>query len=100
MGETKRLFSSNILPLNYNEKYLGYLLEDKLKIEYLSKIIKKIMQTMSGYPELSSASPNSQTSGVGLGLLYLPKCFPPLLGVAVRRRNRRSSRRKLNQEIC
>lgn len=48
VGETKRLFSSNILPPSYNEKYFGSLLQDKLKIEYLSKIIEKMQKCKVG----------------------------------------------------
>jgi hypothetical protein len=63
VGDTKRLFSSSILPITYNEKYFGYLLQDKLKIEYLSKIIEK-MQSSLGSELSSTGTRNSQTSGV------------------------------------
>jgi hypothetical protein len=39
--QNANLAGINILPLSYNEKYFGSLLQDKLKIEYLNKIFEK-----------------------------------------------------------
>lgn len=57
-GKTKPLFNSPILPLSYKEKYFGSLLQDKLKIEYLRKLIEKLQSR--SLSELSTTL-NSQT---------------------------------------
>jgi hypothetical protein len=46
VGTTKHNFSTHILPVSKAEKNFGSLLQDKLKIEYLTKLIEKI-QTRS-----------------------------------------------------
>lgn len=47
VGETKRNFNNNILPLTYNEKYFGSLLQENLRLEYLTKLIIKLNENKS-----------------------------------------------------
>jgi hypothetical protein len=63
VGDTKKKFGSYILPLTYNEKYFGALLQDNLKIEYLNKLIEKLNKSIKEHNSAVRSSAAVQSTG-------------------------------------
>nr|QWO71373.1 DNA polymerase [Termitomyces sp. DKA64] len=59
VGETKKKFNSQILPLTINEKYFGSLLEGSIRLEFLNQIIAKLQDKKIPLSSFSSTSTDS-----------------------------------------
>ena len=46
VSDTKTKFNSNILPLTLDDKHFGFLLQDRIKVDYLNKIINNLQKNI------------------------------------------------------